>query len=283
MKPHLLGGWLGGALAAAILGCGVPPEPTVLHVDRLKITEPDAEQGLLWMFPGMVGPQWEMGPAFRGLRDAGLIRQVEFFQWDQPGIQIFDHLTEYERNRELAAEVAARIVTYRDAYPTQPIDLIGYSAGAALAVWVAEALPADVRLNNVVLAQPGLSPTYDLTAALENIDGKLIVFYSPTDWVLAAGFTRVFGTLDRRFVVSAGKDGFILDAAVPDPELRAKVQQVGWNEEWAAVGHPGNHMAILQYRWNRYIVAPYLLEETTVADELQAAFDAFLVELWGGR
>jgi hypothetical protein len=28
----------------------------------------------------------------------------------------------------------------------------------------------------------------------------------------------------------------------------------------AVYGHPGNHIAILQYRWNKFVVAPYLVD-----------------------
>lgn len=249
------------ALAGLAWSCVVPPEPTVADLSRSKSNAANAERGLLWMFPGIVGLEWEMGPAYRALRDAGLVRETRFFQWDRPGLEILDHLADEEHNRQRAAEVAAEIVAWRGEHPDAPIDLVGYSGGAAIAVWVAEALPEDVRLNKIVMAQPGLSPTYDLRDALSRVDDRMIVFYSPGDWLLAGAFTSLLGTLDRRFTAAAGKDGFWLEVAVPDPVLRAKVEQVGWTPEWAAAGHPGTHLPILQYEWNRRIVAPYLVDE----------------------
>jgi pimeloyl-ACP methyl ester carboxylesterase len=180
-------------------------------------------------------------------------------------------LTDYQANQAQAAAVAAEILTYRQEHPDSPIDLVGYSAGGMIALWVAEALPEDVRLRNILLAQPDISPTYDLTESLRRIDGKLVVFYSPNDWVLSAVFSRIFGTMDRQFVVAAGKVGFDLEVAVPDESLRAKVEQVGWSLEWAATGHPGNHMAVLQYRWNKYCVAPYLVEPENLRIEADPA------------
>lgn len=248
------------ALLALVWSCVVPPEPTVADLSRSKSNAANAERGLLWMFPGIIGVEWEMGPAYRAFRDAGLAREVRFFQWDRPGLEILDHLADEHRNRQKAAEVAAEIVAWRHDHPDAPIDLVGYSGGAAIAAWVAEALPEDVRLNKIVMAQPGLSPTYDLRETLRRVDDRVIVFYSPRDWLLAGAFTSLLGTLDRRFMAAAGKDGFRLEVAIPDPELRAKVEQVGWSPEWAAAGHPGTHLPILQYEWNRRIVAPYLLD-----------------------
>jgi pimeloyl-ACP methyl ester carboxylesterase len=252
------------ALGAALLGvasCGLPPpEATLLDPAVIKPSSSQEERGLVWMFPGLVGVPWELGPAYRGLRDAGLDKVVRFFQWDVPAPDFVAHLTRYEDNAAQAQEVAAAIVKYRERYPWQPIDLVGYSAGGFMALQVAEALPEDVRLRTVVLAQAGVSPTYDLTAALRRIDGELIVLYTPSDWLLGGAFTALFGTLDRQFVESAGKNGFDLEAAVLIEAQRAQVTQVPWSEEWAKCGHPGGHMAILQYRWNRYIVAPYLIE-----------------------
>jgi len=258
-------------LLATFASCSVPPEPTVPDLRRSKALEAFADYGLVYMFPGLVGPEWELGPAYRGLRDAGLVREFRFFQWDTPGLEVLDHLTEYEHNRQKAAQVAEEICAYHAEHPRNPIDLVGYSAGGALALWVAEALPEHVLLRQVVLAQPGVSPTYDLTTALRRIDGQLVVLYCPTDLLLAGAFTSLFGTLDRRYTVAAGQSGFDLDVAVSDPALRSKVVQEGYSDTWAEVGHPGNHMAILQYRWNRYIVAPYLLDEP--AEDSLSALD----------
>ena len=264
------------ALWAALLcatGCGVPPETTLLDPAVIKPSSSQQEHGLLWMFPGLVGVPWELGPAYRGLRDAGLDKAVRFFQWDVPAPDFVAHLTRYEDNAAQAKEVAAAIVKYRRRYPQQPIDLVGYSAGGFMALRVAEALPEDVRLRNVVLAQPGVSPTYDLTPALRRIEGQLITFYTPSDWFLSGIFPRLVGTMDRQFVESAGKNGFDLTVAVPIEAQRAKVQQVPWSADWARYGHRGDHLSILQYRWNKYIVAPYLVDPEDLRIESAATED----------
>jgi pimeloyl-ACP methyl ester carboxylesterase len=252
-----------GTISAGLVyvaGCGVPPEPTLLDPAVLKPSAQQAEQGLVWMFPGLIGVPWELGPAYRGLRDAGLDKDVQFFQWDIPAPDFLAHLTRYEDNVVQAQEVADHIVKYRKRYPEQPIDLIGYSAGGFMALLVTEQLPPEVHVRNVILAQPAVSPSYDLTHALEHVGGKLINFYCERDWALSGAFTQIFGTMDRCYVSAAGMKGFKLDAAVADADLRERVEQVPWTPAMAVYGHPGNHIAILQYRWNKFVVAPYLVD-----------------------
>ena len=145
-------------------------------------------------------------------------------------------------------------------HPEAVVDLVGYSGGGGLAIMVAEVLPEGVHLRNVVLAQPALSPDYDLCPALSRIDGKLVNFYSPYDWLILGLGTRVFGTMDRQEVASAGKERFDLRRAVRKPELRGKVEQRGWELRQVADGHFGDHFSILSYWWNRRHVAPYLLD-----------------------
>ncbi len=244
-----------------VAGCGiVPPETTLLDPAVRKPSAQQTQHGLVWLFPGLVGVPWELGPAYRGLRAAGLDKEVRFFEWDVPAPDFFAHLTRSTANEAQAAEVADQIVRYHQRYPEQPIDLVGYSAGGFMAVLVLEALPPDVHVHNVVLAQPDISPTYDLTGALEQVDGQLVNFYCTKDWILSGLFTFVFGTMDREHTGSAGLFGLDLNVAVPDPAQQAKVQQIAWSPVMAEYGHPGNHMAILGDRWNEYFISPYVVE-----------------------
>ena len=231
-------------------GCWNPPGPTARPVER----------GLVWMLPGVEGGPWSMYWARAAFRDAGVESEIRIFEWQRP-FGALQNLTDYEGNRRKAAEVAEEIAGYRQGHPDGPIDLVGYSGGGGLAIMVAEALPESVHLRNVVLAQPALSPDYDLTAALSRIDGKLVNFYSPYDWLILGVGTRLFGTMDRREVASAGKERFDLARAVRDPALRDQVEQRRWELRMVGDGHFAGHFGILSYWWNRRYVAPYLLSE----------------------
>jgi pimeloyl-ACP methyl ester carboxylesterase len=231
-------------------GCRNPPGPTARPVER----------GLVWMLPGVEGGSWSMGWARAAFRDAGVTGEIRVFDWQRP-FGTLKNLTDYEGNRRKARQIAREITDYRQQHSRATVDLVGYSGGGGLAIMVAEALPEGVHLRNVVLVQPALSPDYDLTTALLRIDGRLVNFYSPYDWLILGLGTRVFGTMDRREVASAGKERFDLTRAVHDPVLREKIEQRGWELRMIGDGHFGDHFSILSYWWNRRYVAPYLLSE----------------------
>lgn len=208
------------------------------------------------MFPGIEGGQWHLRGAYEGLRDAGVESAIYIHDWQRPSLLGgLPNLVEIERNRRLAAEAAERIADYASKYPRGTIDLVGYSGGGGLAIMVAEALPPHVRLRHVILAQPAISPSYDLTDSLSHVEGKLVNYYSPFDWVILGLGTTLFGTMDRAYVASAGRDGFDLSAAVPVESMRVLVEQRD-----ASKTHYGGHYGMITREWNRRWVGPYLRE-----------------------
>ena len=237
-------------------GCWTPPKATMRQ----------EKHGLVWILPGVLANSTSMYGAYRGFRDAGVDTEIRISEWDRPLLDLLGQLQNCEANRALAGRIADETVTYARAHPGAPINLVGYSAGGGIALMVAEALPDNVRLHNVILVQPGISPTWDLTRVLRVVDGHVVNFYSELDWVILGLGTKTFGTVDRKNVESAGKTGFDLERAVPDAAERGKVIQVAWKPAMIWMGHPGDHLAILLYGWNRKYVAPYLLD-TTVDDQ----------------
>jgi pimeloyl-ACP methyl ester carboxylesterase len=212
------------------------------------------------VLPGIEGGRATMYWVCSAFRDAGVDAEIRVVEWGRP-FGTLQNLTDYEGNLAKAAEIADRIIAYQGEHSGARIDIVGYSGGGGLAVMVAEALPETASLHNVILVQAALSPDYDLTSALRRINGRLVNFYSPYDWLILGLGTELLGTIDRKEVTSAGKDGFELDAAVRDPELRAKVEQRRWRLEMIGSGHFGNHLGILSYYWNRRYIAPYLLTD----------------------
>lgn len=235
-------------LVAGAAGCHAPapaahPEP----------------RGLVWILPGIGGGAWSMGGAYRAFRDGGVDAEIRIQEWDRPILDALGHLQKLEQNRALAARVAQETAKFWDARSEPPIDLIGYSAGGGIALLVAEALPERVRLRHVILVQPGVSPTWNLSPALRRVDGRLVNFYCPSDWLILGWGTRTFGTVDRQKVESAGKVGFRFPAAAEDEQLRAKIVEYRWRPEMIATGHLGEHTGILLYAWNKKYVLPWLL------------------------
>lgn len=66
--------------------------------------------------------------------------------------------------------------------------------------------------------------------------------------------------MDRGRGPAAGKDGFIVEKAVPDAAQRGKLRQVAWSRAMIRSGHGGGHLEILLGRWNCDYVAPWLRE-----------------------
>ena len=239
------------ATGIGLTGCFKCPEPTLRQEER----------GLVCVFPGIGGGAWYLNQVYQAYRDAGVDSAIVIPEWPTPFYTAMKHLQDYEANRTHAARIAQQIVAYRQREPKPPIDLVGYSAGGGIAVMVAEALPEDIHLRNIVLVQSAVSPKYDLDALLRRVDGHLVNLYSPLDWFVLGWGTNTFGTVARAHTESAGKIGFDLPRAAADETLRAKVVQHGWTANMIWAGHLGNHASILGYFWNRKYVAPYLLPD----------------------
>lgn len=217
--------------------------------------------GRVYLFPGVGAGKLQFGFIRDALYSAGVVADVRITEWDTPWYNALGHLQDLERNVAAAAEIAAEITAYHTAHPTEPIDLLGYSGGGGKALLVAAALPPQVKVRNVVLVQAAVSGTYDLSPVLARTYGLLVNFYAPHDWAILGLGTQTFGTIDREYTPSAGKDGFDLAAAVPDTLLRHRVRQHHWEGAWLAHGHFGNHLSLLNPAWNRAFVAPYLLPD----------------------
>ena len=120
----------------------------------------------------------------RGLRDAGEDRAIDFDQWGYHPFGALRNLASYELNRQRAARLARKVADYRAGHPTQPITIIGFSGGGAMALFAAEALPKDVVVDRVIVAGAALAPDYDIRPALAHCQRGLVNFYSNYDWLL---------------------------------------------------------------------------------------------------
>ncbi len=236
---------LGAVGLGLMAGCWTPQSPTSAEFER----------GLVWMLPGINGRPY-FKDAYRGLRDGGVDAAIEVYDWH--GSTPLENLQSEEANFQAAREIAVHISDYAQHYPGRPIDLVGYSGGGGLAPMIAAALPRTVYLRNVILVQPALSPGYDLTPCAQRVDGQIVNLYCSSDRLILGAGTVVFGTIDRKFVASAGQVGFDINTALPDPELRERFTQRKWSFDMLSTGHIGGHMGIAFYKWNREVVAPLL-------------------------
>lgn len=258
---------IGLATMVGLLAATAPSRGDAIMTDTVQINPAiDASQPpqLIYMFPGVEGGPFVMQLAVKGLRKGGVTGEIRVHRWRRL-FGLVTNLIHYQDNRRMAAEVAATIVAYRDEHPDAIIDLIGYSGGGGLAIMVAEALPDDFRIRNLIMCQPALSPDYDLTAAITRVEGRMINFHSRLDWAILGMGTLCLGTMDRKYVCSAGKSGFDAARAIPDAELRERLMQCVWTPGDAKLWHFGNHLGMLTTQWNKARVAPCLCR--SVPDE----------------
>jgi hypothetical protein len=243
-------------LSLVISGCQ-SAKPTVSQLDT----------GMIWVFHGVEANLPRTEQVVAAYRKAGVTSAVYIFDWKRPIGGLFN-LMDYEGNKKKAQEVAENIAYYRERHPHQPIDLVGYSGGGGMVIMVVEALPENIRIRNILLVQSAISPDYDLTKVLNRIDGKLINYYCPLDWFFLGLGTSLFGTMDRVNVDAVGKVGFNIEEAVPDPSQRELVTQRSWTEDMRPFGHPGDHIGIYAPVWNENYIAPHLLPETRLPEQM---------------
>jgi pimeloyl-ACP methyl ester carboxylesterase len=191
--------------------------------------------------------------------EAGVPLQIETFVWSRGYLRYLadhiDHANHVAQGRRLAAVVAAT----RQAYPCRRICLVGHSAGCAVVLAAAEALPPD-SVDRIVLLAPSVCVQYDLRPALRAARAGIDVFHSGSDrWILGLGM-RLVGTADRRCCEAAGQCGFVPVLGCPgDAALYARLRQHPWDPivQWS--GNNGGHYGSNQAGYLRAYVLPLLV------------------------
>lgn len=220
-----------------------------------KVTDAQLDRGCVIMLPGIEGHAWQLKGMYEGLRDAGIQRAIEIIPWGSPPLSSLPNLMDIEKNRKRADAIACKIESYRSARPDAPLTFVGYSGGGGLAILALEALHKDIQVDQTILIAGAISNRYDVDRVLPHCRDGLVNIYSRLDPIVGAG-TSVFGTIDRKKVISAGHSGFVDE----DGELlkRDKLRQIAWSLEWVKLGHDGGHLGYMSRPWARKILAPLI-------------------------
>lgn len=241
-------------LLAATAGCSLPK----------RLTSPERYQrGLVVVLPGIEGESVLTRSVALGLDEGHVEQAIEVFDWTLPlpGAYLFN-LTDLERNRQQARKLADRILRFRDEHPAAPVFVLGHSGGGGVATLAVEALPAECRIDMLLLLAPALSPNYDLSAALRRTRYGIHNFYSPLDVGFLTVGTTVFGGIDREHGASAGALGFSPPATLSRTDKRqydAKLRQTRWNIRLARSGATGGHLGWASSKFAREHLAPMIV------------------------
>lgn len=236
----LCGGALSGCSARlAPAPPSPPPPPLLIHL------------------PGVSGPTSFDRRYVAMLRQELPQVEVAMYDWTagDPGM---DALHAYRRNHEEAEKLAGQLAERYRADPRLKIYLTGHSGGTAIAVWLLEKLPPEVRVQSVLLLAPALSPEYDLTAALRHVAGRVYAFTSPADNIVLGAGTRLFGTMDGVRTDAAGRVGFVRPFGADPGEYQKLIAQP-YQDQWMRLGNIGDHIGVLTIPFARQVLLPLLI------------------------
>jgi len=211
----------------------------------------------------------------KGLREARYKGSIEVFAWQAVLGGTLRDLVDRDRNEGQARRLAARIEEYMDAYPGRRVNIVALSAGTGIATWALEALPKERSVGTVVFLGSALSRNYDLSAAMQKIDGHLYCFYSADDPLLRYGLP-ITGSVDRKDgeTSAAGLYGFTLPAKADNAKrdwYRSKLRNRPYKSEYAAYGYYGLHADSTSPQFIAKVVYPLLCEELPGGQRTRAA------------
>ncbi|MGE3180989.1 MAG: hypothetical protein AB7N71_05110 [Phycisphaerae bacterium] len=226
----------------------------------------EARFGVVFYCPG--AGNWDIGArgVKDGLKEAGFNGQVATVLWSVLANPAIDQTL---RLNAVAAgkRVGDRIEEFIDKYPDKPVSIVGLSAGSGVAMWALESLKPGYKVDNVVLLSSSLSYDYDPTKALKAVKGKIYVYYSPYDAVLA-GPMRIFGTIDGKYgEVGAGEVG------LKPARGSERIVNIEYDPGFRKYGYLGGHMDSTAPQFVRAVLAKHLLNgderrpETRVASQ----------------
>ena len=174
------------------------------------VTDDRLANGLVIILPGIEGESELNRNIRRGLIAGGIHRAMPIHSWGRPiplaGVLI--NQVDFLGNRLAGIGVADLIINYQDSHPGKPVHIVGHSGGGGIAVFAAEALPKDRKIDGLILLSASISSAYDLTKAASRCSQGIVNFYNPDDAGLLGIGTTVVGTVDGTHGPSAGLIGF---------------------------------------------------------------------------
>jgi pimeloyl-ACP methyl ester carboxylesterase len=175
-------------------------------------TQQRMDRGLVVILPGIEGESWMNHDIRDGLDRAGIDRGLPIYRWGRP-IPVAGPLInqmDFLGNRAEGAKIARMIVQYQDSHPSAPVYLVGHSGGGGVAVFAAESMPGNRKIEGLVLLSASISSAYDLSKALAHTRNGIVNFYSKADVVFLIAGTTLAGNVDGTRGPAAGAVGFDL-------------------------------------------------------------------------
>jgi pimeloyl-ACP methyl ester carboxylesterase len=245
-------------LPVLVLSLLVACSPAVSDTPPPPAPELPAAKPYLLHLPGIAGSRYIDHSVTRGIKDAGFDGRIEIYDWtdNDPGLGA---LLAYDRNHKQAQLIAAKLEKHHHDEPASKIMILAHSGGCGLAIWALEDLPADVRVETVVMMSPAVSPGYDLTRALRHIKGHLYVFSSLADLFVLGTGTRLLGTIDGVKTDAAGRVGFAMPPR-GDAKQYAKLIAMPYDTAWFKFNDYGDHIGGMTHSFGENVLEPLLAQ-----------------------
>ena len=192
-----------------------------------------------------------------GLQEGGLDAEMQPYDWTGSDTGLSALLATRVHVAE-SAHVATMITDLVHAHPNSKVTVSCHSGGAGILTWALEQCAEDVRIDDVLMLSPALSPKYDLSKALRHIRGHVYVIYSPYDIAVLGIGTNMFGTIDGVKTDAAGKVGYAVPAGADVTQYK-KLVQIPYDSEWVRLGNVGDHIGSMSRPFARVVLAPLLL------------------------
>ena len=173
------------------------------------VTEPRLSTGLVIILPGIEGESPFNHDIREGLQEAGVQGAIPIYNWGRP-IPVAGPLInqmDVLGNRLEGRKIAQMVVDYQDNHPGKPVYLVGHSGGGGMAIFAAESLPEDRKVDGLVLLSASLSCQYDLTKALAHCKSGIVNFYSKADVGMLVIGTTLAGNMDGAHGPAVGQQG----------------------------------------------------------------------------
>jgi pimeloyl-ACP methyl ester carboxylesterase len=194
----------------------------------------------------------------QAVADEGMALCVETVPWSHGYGRGFADQMDYGHARAEGTCLASQVLARRQSCPGGAIFLVGHSAGCAVVLAAAEALPPG-SVDGIVLLAPSVSADYDLRPALRSVRRGIDVFCSERDLLFLGLGTSLVGTADRHWAAAAGRVGFRPVVVTPeDLALYTKLRQHPWHPCLAWTGNIGSHYGCHFPRYLRAYVLPLL-------------------------
>lgn len=211
-----------------------------------------AQNGITYYCPGAGNTDFGDAGLRAGLEAAGYKGEVAAYVWTISFNVAIDQTLRF--NAKLKGQQLARLIeSYIDKYPGTPVNVVGLSAGTGIAVWALEDLKEGYNVDNVVLLGSSLWHRYDVGKAARHVKGKIYVYFSSNDAILA-GPMKLIGSIDGVF----GEDG-AGSVGLHSKGGADRIVNISWKPEYESMGYYGGHTDSTASGFVRAVLSKHLL------------------------